>query len=240
MTSHCILHAIPSILAADTVEPSMHSRHQDIEFLMQQLERGPLMAVGHFGPKNYTVEPFALKDSVCKQTLYGWKPGAPRTPLETPASVFVLGARKTNACAQVFFSLSHFFTSTKRYIHRAEPLPTDRKIYVISFRTFCQQLTSMCLAPIDTDKEFIDQLLQLPLEGILDEGAIEERCKQIGQKIFDTYKEEEDDSSVGGFTAAQRIFDAIGSKIFYKDSLRKQYIERAWDGVGDDAIRWQA
>lgn len=88
---------------------------------------------------------------------------------------------------------------------------------------------------------YIQQLAALPLESILDRREGEARCKAIGQAIFDAYKRRAQAAgyamSEAGKKAVQRICNALPGRCS-DGRLRKEYVERAWDGVGDSFWRW--
>lgn len=88
-------------------------------------------------------------------------------------------------------------------------------------------------------KEYAEKLSSTPLEGILDRGLIESACKAMGQEIFDRYKLEAGGNSFAGKKAVVSICDAI-PYVAADGFLRKQYIERAWDAMGDKEWQWRA
>ena len=82
-----------------------------------------------------------------------------------------------------------------------------------------------------------------PLDSILDKGKVEARCKQMGQAIFDKYKQQACGDSFAGKQAAQDICNWV--RFNCNDGhLRKQYIEHAWGckgkerGIGDENWFW--
>jgi hypothetical protein len=76
-------------------------------------------------------------------------------------------------------------------------------------------------------------------DSILDKGETEEKCKAIGQKIFDHYKRAADNNYEAGRNALVRICNA--ARFLTRDgSKRKAHIERAWDGVGDTDWNWRS
>lgn len=93
---------------------------------------------------------------------------------------------------------------------------------------------------LPAELEYVQKLISItPLDAILDRGAGERNCKAIGQEIFDTFKKISHGDSAGGTEAAQRICDAV--HFASRDGfLRKQYVERAWDGIGDDNWQWRS
>lgn len=79
----------------------------------------------------------------------------------------------------------------------------------------------------------------MPLDAILDKGEVEKSCKAIGQEIFDRYKQEAGGSTEAGKVTAKKICEAL--REYAPDGkLRKQYIEHAWNGIGDSVWGWRA
>ncbi|MCB1180862.1 MAG: hypothetical protein KDK55_02410 [Chlamydiia bacterium] len=75
----------------------------------------------------------------------------------------------------------------------------------------------------------------MPLDDVL--GEQENFCKTLGQEIFDKFKKANEGQTSAGKEAVINICNAI--KFCAKDGfLRKQYVERAWNGIGDDHWRW--
>lgn len=80
-----------------------------------------------------------------------------------------------------------------------------------------------------------------PLDSILDQGETEAYVKKLGQEFFDKYKEKAGGDSTAGKLAVRNIcnwvaFNKTDSPANAK--LRKQYIEYAWDGIGDENWHW--
>ena len=238
-----------------------------IETLIKELqEKGPLVGLGKFGPSTYVEASFKLRDKVCNQDIYGWKPGAQRNDHPPQSCVLLLGAKKSNDREHVYFTMSDDFTlDRKTYIREHKPSETDPKVYIMSHKTFSNYLSD--LYPPTTshntfsnykevyhissrpkispelsvsEREYAEKLSAIiPLDSILDEGEGESKCKAIGQEIFDKYKGENGGNSLAGKDAVQRICDAVVF-IASDGALRKQYIERAWNKIGDDNWRWRA
>ncbi|KAF3361909.1 hypothetical protein PHSC3_001563 [Chlamydiales bacterium STE3] len=70
-------------------------------------------------------------------------------------------------------------------------------------------------------------------------GQGEAKCKAIGQAAFNEFKEKAGGNSWAAKEAVQKICDLVRS-LAQDGALRKQYVERAWDGIGDAKWRWQA
>lgn len=87
--------------------------------------------------------------------------------------------------------------------------------------------------------EYVTRLESLPLKGILRKDEIRKQCKDIGQEIFDRYKNEVRGNSFAGKKQAQLICNALHFR-GQDGKLRKQYVENAWDGIGDEIWRWMA
>jgi hypothetical protein len=84
---------------------------------------------------------------------------------------------------------------------------------------------------------FLLRLKGLSLDSILDRAEGEAACKAIGQEAFDYFK----DRKKGDSRSAFRDIQAIVNEIHFSGGdgpLRKQYIERAFDGVGDETKSW--
>ncbi len=93
--------------------------------------------------------------------------------------------------------------------------------------------------PVLSEKEveYLNKLIELDLDSILDQGAGEKACKDLGQEIFDHFKYEANGDSYAGKKALQNIADSLPSKC-EDGRLRKEYVARAWDRVGDSEWFW--
>jgi hypothetical protein len=90
------------------------------------------------------------------------------------------------------------------------------------------------------EQEYLQKLVSImPLDSILDQGTVEKSCKDLGQKIFDRFKNAAHWNSLAGKAAVQNICNAIATSC-QDGSLRKQYIERAWNNIGDAHWQWRA
>jgi hypothetical protein len=89
------------------------------------------------------------------------------------------------------------------------------------------------------EQEYFEKLKAFKLDSILDKGAGEKACKDLGQEIFDHFKHQPNGSSFQGRASMQKICNALWF-LQSDGSLRKEYVERAWDGVGDSYERWMA
>lgn len=96
-------------------------------------------------------------------------------------------------------------------------------------------------------RQEIQQLIDLPLDSILDRGKTERLTKELGQKWFDKYKAQGGGSNAGKI-AVQNMCDwiAFNTTDSPKDAkLRRQYVEYAWgspfgSGIGDNNWKWSA
>lgn len=252
----------PDRISINESGKTQYASSQKIETLIKELkEKGPLVALGKMGPKCYEELPFKLNNPFCNLDVYGWKPGSQRISATNSYAV-VLGAKKLEDREYVYFTMSEDITSNQLSdIREHKPLGSDTKIYVVSHKTFRDFLNDL-YPPSEvqgqqktffissgpkkspdlskSEAEFAKKLCQItPLKSILDRGIGEKGCKAIGQEIFDKYKKDSNNNSFAGKEAAQRICNAV--KFLATDgSLRKDYIERAWNGIGDDHWRWQA
>lgn len=226
----------PQVLYVDEDYSVKPPAYGTIDKLLKSLqENGPLVALGKLGPSAYTEAPFKLRDKVGNKEVYGWRP---LTSKEYAASteVILLGARKTESSAYVYFTLAKDITKDKDSLIRGfKPLDTDAKVYVMSYENFLKR-SLVDLHPICPHGQW---LFSVPVDSILDGGEIEKRCKQIGQQIFDHYKTAAKDDGEAGRSAVIRICEA--AKVLTHDgSVRKTHIERAWDGVGDMTWQWRS
>ena len=90
------------------------------------------------------------------------------------------------------------------------------------------------------EREYVAQLVSItPAEKILTDKSTEEKCKELGQKIFDEFKYNAAGNSTAGEIAVKNVCDAIHFECS-DGRIRKQYIERAWDGIGDSNWQWMA
>ena len=92
------------------------------------------------------------------------------------------------------------------------------------------------------EKKYVQTLISLPLDSIIDCGVGEKKCEDIGQEIFDKAKAAHNRDSLAAKDALTRIWNAIGfsqSESQEDISFRKEYIACAWAGIGDDNWRWR-
>lgn len=210
--------------------------YETIDKLMESLqENGPLVAIGKMGPGAYTDAPFKLRDKVGNEEVYGWKPDTFKEH-SAPTKVILLGAKQTESQAYVYFTLAKDVTEDKNSLIRGfKSLETDAKVYVISYENFLMR----SLVELHPNCQYVQWLFSVPIDSILDDGEIENKCKQIGQEIFDHYKTAAKGSSDAGKSAVIRICEA--AKVLTQDgSIRKAHIGRAWNGIGDMTWQWQS
>ena len=106
-----------------------------------------------------------------------------------------------------------------------------------TFRISSTPSTPPTLTP--KEQEYVGKLTALKLDSILDQGPGEKACKALGQEVFDHFKNLPGGSSVKGIAAMKNVCNALWFQ-GGDGRLRKQYVERAWDGVGDSYEQWIA
>lgn len=210
--------------------------YETIKRLMKSLQdHCPLVAGGRMGPGAYKKPPFELKEKLYGKDLFGFQPDS----FDGHASsieVILIGARQLQSRSYIYYIRAQDITSSKYSLIRGfKSHSTDFKIYVMSYDNFLNRsLTD--LHPICPHGHW---LFSIPVNSIIDRGIIEKQCKQIGQQIFDHYKELAAGNSEAGMNAVKRICEA--AKFLTLDgSTRKSHIESAWNGVGDETWRWLA
>lgn len=114
----------------------------------------------------------------------------------------------------------------------APALPPFPAVFVLSSAPYTQPILS------PEAQAYVQTLCSYSLDSILDSGEGEATCKALGQSIFDKYKTL-GRSSEAGKKGGQLICDSIYSTAT-DGRLRKQYIERCWNGIGDSSWRWIA
>jgi hypothetical protein len=86
------------------------------------------------------------------------------------------------------------------------------------------------------ENEFLEELQQIPLDLLVSHDVEKMQCYNIGQRIFNHFKEES-----GSSEAAQKAMHNIKEALPYSciDGWeRKQFVVAAWRGVGDDNWYW--
>lgn len=226
----------PQVVYVDADHSVKPPAYGTIEKLIKSLqENGPLIAVGKMGPSAYTEASFKLKDQIGSKDVYGWRPLTAKEYAPS-TQVILLGAKQTESKAYVFYTLAKDVTKSNSSLIRGfKPLDTDTKVYVMSYENFLQR----CLVNLHPICPHGQWLFSIPVNSILDRGEIENKCKQIGQQIFDHYKTAANGDSEAGRSAVVRICEA--AKVLTNDGLtRYAHIEYAWDGIGDKNWQWQA
>ncbi|VHO03352.1 hypothetical protein [Candidatus Rhabdochlamydia sp. T3358] len=92
------------------------------------------------------------------------------------------------------------------------------------------------------EKEYVQRLIALPLDSIVNHRSGEKKCEDIGQEIFNKAKAAHNGDSLAAKDVVTRIYNAIyfnQSDSQEDANFRKQYIECAWSGIGDDTWRWR-
>lgn len=223
-----------------------YSTSLKLDTLIQELkEKGAHVAFGYIGPKCYNSDPF-LAGSFQGVDVYGFKPG---TRAETGARIHVLvvGASKEEDKEYVYYKLSFDRTINQRTYIREHQTGSDDRLFVASHKTFKENLVDL-YPPVAKEKthpnfisegsancteieiEYILKLIAIPLDSIL--GDHEAACKAIGQELFDKCS-----STQRSKETVKKVCEALAHCA--KDGkLRKQYVEYAWEGIGNDDWRW--
>lgn len=225
----------PTILYVDTDYSIKPPAYHPCDSLMKSLqENGPLVTEGTMGPSAYTEPPFRLKEEVCNQAVYGWKPSTYKG--QTPRIVAILiGARQVKSQSYVYFIKARDITQNSESLIRAFEPSTDARVFVMTYKNFFLH-SLFSLHPICPHG---DWLYSISVNSILDGGEVQKKCKQVGQEIFDHYKKNSQGDSSAGMEAVVRICDAA-KVLTSKGSIRKSHLERAWDGIGDSNWRWRS
>lgn len=227
--------AKPQTLYVDQDYSVKPPRYQTIDLLMQSLqEYGPLVTYGKLGPSAYHGASFKLTDRIADNEVYGWKPNTFKEQNQLTSAI-LLGAQKTEKKSYVYYTLAKDITLNKTsQIRGYQPLDTDTKIYVMSYDNFLNR-SLVDLHPICPHGAW---LYSVAVNDILDGKDTQKRCKEIGQEIFDHYKNAARNNSDAGMEAVKRICNA--ARFLSNDGpVRKAHIEYAWDGIGDENWRWQ-
>lgn len=112
---------------------------QGIDPLIHELkERGPLMVLGNFGQDAYIDPPFKMSQKISSREIYGWRPGAEHIQSIARHAVLLVGAKKIQNKAFVFF-IDPCDPSDP-----ATPLdPSMRKLYMISLNNLTSNICSL-------------------------------------------------------------------------------------------------
>lgn len=107
-----------------------------IDELLDELKRkGPLMVLGNLGTPAYIDTPFQMARKISNRDIYAWRPGAMRSDLIAGHAILLVGARKVQNKAFVYF------------IDPADPSdpfdPSKQKIYMISFANLTSNIRSL-------------------------------------------------------------------------------------------------
>lgn len=236
----------PQELVVSEAARSRYASLQHIDMLIEELqEKGPMVGVGKLGPAAYEDRPFKLKQPVGGKAVYGWEKNAKRKDAAPQTYFLVLGAKKVQDYAVVYFTLSQDSTEDRKApVRKHILLKDDAKIYVASHKTFLAHLFDLYppvppkTDPADEKKSEIQEYLQrleaIPLPKDYANGwePFVAKCKPIGQEIFDAYKKERG-NSMAGKEMAMKVCNAL------QDPIRSRTVEVAWDGIGDHVWRWQ-
>lgn len=227
--------AKPQTLYVDQDYSVKPPAYHTIDHLMQSLqEHGPLVTYGKLGPNAYKEAPFQLKDLVENREVFGWRPNQAKA-FSNSTSAILLGARKTEDKSYIYYTLAKDITrDDDSQIRGYQPSDTDTKIYVMSYDNFLTR-SLVDLHPICPHGAW---LYSVAVNDILDGKDTQKRCKEIGQEIFDHYKNAARNNSDAGMEAVKRICNA--ARFLSNDGhVRKAHIEYAWDSIGDENWRWQ-
>lgn len=130
-----------------TVDEELSNEYEstkNIDALIKLIaEKGPVIALGSFGPAFYLEDPFKLRDSVKGYDVFGWRPGTARRSGLQPY-VAVIGARKVGEAEYVYFSLTKDITPNTMSPIRTYEIAADKRIFVVSHRTFWDYLNRIC------------------------------------------------------------------------------------------------
>jgi hypothetical protein len=206
----------------DTIDKLIHSL----------MSFGNLVAIGKMGPSAYQEEAFPLKGEIAGRKIYGWAQGT-KKPHCPPVEVILLGAKKTKTNSYVFYTLAADITNNEKSLIRGfTAYPTDKRVYVMSYENFLKKSLSN-LHPVVPNADF---LYLVDAMSILKDSETKEKCRKVGQEIFNHYKSQK--NSDVAKEALQRICTAayfLGNE----NLIRKRHIEAAWNGIGDENWRWQ-
>jgi len=98
----------------------------------------------------------------------------------------------------------------------------------------------LLLLPLYHEKQdYIKELSNIALESFYDETGGSEKCKAIGQQIFDRYKQFSFGETLIGMEATSAIWNEIAVSGKANDHLLQQFVAGAWEGIGDENCRWK-
>jgi hypothetical protein len=92
------------------------------------------------------------------------------------------------------------------------------------------------------EHQWLSEILALSDASILDGGTGQKKCHELGQRIFNSYKNSPGGCTLLGKLGTQKIANAIvttdtdGLKCV--KALRKQLVAYAWKGIGDEYWLW--
>ena len=241
-SSNIVFHPEVQTFKSPRYQAAPNECANSIQTLIGQLKISPFIVTAQLGPTVYTEAPFELKDKVDGIPVYGWKPNSKREKT-TDKCFLVLGAGERDGNELVYYACAQrdrlAFGNYRRN-------PDDQKIYVVTLRRFQESVThfALPLEPITqqnvelTPEETVwfNQFLKFPIETIL--GMRKAECKALAQKAFDAFKQQFGGDSTLAKASLVNICDAMRNS-----PETRQYhgvLERAWDGVGDEAVFWQA
>jgi hypothetical protein len=121
---------------------------------------------------------------------------------------------------------------------------TDHFAQHLQACTYCRncKVEARSTTLFEMEKEWLREVLALPMASILDGGEGQKKCHELGQKIFNFYKNMWGGCTLGGKLGTQKIANAIvstGTDGLKKiKGLRKQLVAYAWKGIGDEYWLW--
>lgn len=227
----------PAFVKIDEESVTEYASTLNIKTLAKELiEKGPHVAWGKFGPNSYKASPFKLEKPLSGYEIYGWKPGAERHERSNIDTVLLLGAKQVEEKGYVYFTPACDATQDKRTLIRIyKPSPFDTKIYVVSNKTFFDNIIDI-FPPLALTSD-MNRIASFSLETILDRGPVEAECRAIGQKLFDQAKAKAQGDSFEGGQAMQDFCERLRNACS-DGKLRVQHLERAWIGIGDEEWQW--
>lgn len=110
---------------------------------------GPFMVFGAYGPTTYTAPPISLRDRVHGLLTLHWKQGSERRNLDASVPIIVVGAKRVNERALVYFFLAQETLLPALKAMRVSLTGYQRvngTMYVISFDNFQQNLKGVATA----------------------------------------------------------------------------------------------
>lgn len=154
-TDDSVYYKKPTRIDIANLTITQYMNDKKIETLIHELQNGPLVAYGKFGPSAYFDEPL-LKSEYCKTIIHGWEQNSKRSPNSGNIYVIILGAKKTSKAAYVFFTLAKEIDCMSfGRIRALKPSSMDERIFVNSHENFKSNIGNL-FTPFNEDKTIID------------------------------------------------------------------------------------